>query len=377
MISLNRVSASRRLPGNTRGRSLSALPSRFPPSRRVFKQRLENWLLSAVQFERGRDCGAVIGSISNNDGPEYLYPEAAGYFLTWLAFIGLSRPDASIRAFRAVSWLSQQAGSTDALLTRFPLNGRAPDWRNRGFFSFDLAMMCRGVAAVRDCVPRDLAQECLDRLLRLYARFCPGDGTLTAVLPRDSTALGGLPSRWSTRPGPYQLKPAAAILAIPRDIAGAPLHDEMKTVYFSWRNHCQEEPRRVALHPLLYHVEGLLLGFDCGIDPGGLAVARSLYPSILRRVERHCPRSDVLAQALRAGCLLLGETGDIGAMARLCGKLSSFLDANGALLFRRALDGGVRHWNTWSAIFGHQGLTFFDRVDRGTSPERAGMELLA
>jgi hypothetical protein len=340
-------------------------------------QRLEDWLLRAVQLESGRDFGAVIGSISDVNGPEYLYPEAAGYFLTWLAFIGLSRPGASIRAFRAVLWLSRQAGSTDALLTRPPLNGHGPDWRNRGFFSFDLAMMCRGVAAVRDRVPMDLAPGCLDRLLRLYQRFCPGDGTLTAVLPHDSKALGGLPSRWSTRPGPYQLKPAAAILAIPRDIVGAPLHEEMKRVYFRWRNHYQDEPQRDALHPLLYHVEGLLLGFACGIDPGGLAVARNIYPSILKRVERHCPRSDVVAQALRSGCLLLGDTGGTGAMTRLCGNLSGFLDANGALLFRRAFDGGVRHWNTWSAIFGHQALTFFDRVDRGTTPAQAGMELLA
>ena len=355
---------------------MSALPSPFPPSRRVFTQRLEKWLLSAVQLESGRDCGAVIGSISDGKGPEYLYPEAAGYFLTWLAFSGLSRADTSIRAFRAVSWLLRQAGSTDALLTRSPLNGHGPDWRNSGFFSFDLAMVCRGVAAVRDRVPMDLAHECLDRLLRLYERFCPGDGTLTAVLPRHSKAPGGLPARWSTRPGPYQLKPAASILAIPRDIAGAPLHEEMKRVYFSWRNHYQEEPHRDALHPLLYHVEGLLLGFACGIDPDGMAVARRIYPSILSRVERHCRRSDVVAQALRSGCLV-GATGRNGAMTRLCGDLSGFLDANGALLFRRALDGGERQWNTWSAIFGHQALTFLDRVDRGTTPAQAGMEFLA
>ncbi len=351
--------------------------SRFPPSRRVLMQRLEDWLFSAVQVERGPDCGGVIGSTSSVRGPEYLYPEATGYFLTWLAFLGSMRgvtPDLSTRASRAATWLSYRAG--DGLTTRHHLNSAVQDWRNRGLFSFDLAMASRGVAAVRDWVPRALADECLDRLLRLYSRLCPGDGSLMPVVPRSNAKTWSLPSRWSTRPGPYQLKPAAAILGIPREIAGAPLHEEMARVYSRWRDHYREHPANDELHPLLYHIEGLILGFACGIDPGGLTVAGALYRSILRRV-RSCARSDVLSQTLRAGCLVPLPTGGRGAMTRLRETLLGLLDESGAPVFRRVPYGRARHLNTWSAIFSHQALTFLDRLESGEIPGRAEMELLA
>ncbi len=340
-------------------------------------QRLENWLLSAVQVERGPDCGGVVGSTSSVCGPEYLYPEATGYFLTWLAFLGLMRgvtPDLSTRALRAATWLSYQAG--DGLTTRHHLNSKAQDWRNRGLFSFDLAMACRGVAAVRDWIPRALADECLDRLLRLYSRLCPFDGSLMPVLPRSNAKTGDLPSRWSTRPGPCQLKPAAAILGIPREIAGARLHEEMARVYFRWRDHYREHPADDELHPLLYHIEGLVLGFACGIDHGGLTAAGALYPAILRRVG-NCARSDVLAQTLRAGCLVPLPAGGHRSMTRSREALLGLLDENGAPVFRRVPYGGARHWNTWSAIFSHQALTLLDRVECGETPGRAEMEFLA
>ena len=356
---------------------MSALPSRLPPSRRVLIQKLEDWLFSAVQLERGPDCGGVMGSISSVRGPEYLYPEATGYFLTWLAFLASMRgvtPDLSTRALHAATWLSCQAG--DGMTTRHYLNGEAQDWRNRGLFSFDLAMASRGVAAVRNWIPQALADECLERLLRLYSLLCPGDGSLMPVLPCSNAKTRDLPSRWSTRPGPYQLKSAAAILGIPREIAGARLHEEMGRVYFRWRDHYREHPADDELHPLLYHIEGLVLGFACGIDHGGLTVAAALYPAILRRV-RSCVRSDVLAQTLRAGCLLPLPACGQGAMTRSREALLGLLDENGAPVFRRVPYGGARHWNTWSAIFSHQALTLLDRVECGEIPGRAEMELLA
>lgn len=356
---------------------MPVLPSRFPLSRRVSMQRLEDWLLSAVQHDRGPERGGVIGSTSSLCGPEYLYPEATGYFLTWLAFLASMRgvtSDLSTRSLRAVTWLSYKA--RDGLATRHYLNGDARDWRNSGLFSFDLAMAIRGVAAVREWIPRALADECLDRLLRLYSRLCPGDGSLIPVLRRSEAKARDLPSRWSTRPGPYQLKTAAAILGIPREIAGASLHEEMARMYFRWRDHYQEHPANDELHPLLYHVEGLVLGFACGIDHGGLTAAGALFPGILRRVRR-CGRSDVLAQTLRVGCLVPLPAGTDRAMTRSCETLLGLLDENGAPVFSRVRYGREHRWNTWSAIFSHQALTLLDRVECGKPPGRAEMELLA
>jgi hypothetical protein len=212
--------------------------------------------------------------------------------------------------------------------------------------------------------------------LRLYTRFCPGDGSLMPVLPRSDAKARSLPSRWSTESGPYQLKPAAAILGIPREIAGARLHEEMARVYFRWRDYYQGHPVEDELHPLLYHVEGLVLGFACGIDHEGLTVAAALHHASLRRARR-CARSDVLAQTLRAGCLVPLPTGSQGVMTGLRDALTCLIDENGAPVFRRAQHGGARHWSTWSAIFSHQALTLLDRTECGESPGRAEMEFLA
>jgi hypothetical protein len=354
---------------------LSALPSRFLPSRRVLLQRLEDWLLRAAQVELEPDCGAVVGSASSLNGPEYLYPEVTGYYLTWLAFLRTVRRagvDISVPTRRAASWLARQA-SAEVFRTRCYPDPDCCDWRNAALFSFDLAMACRGIAAVREFLPASLCNGSLGPMLRLFSRLCPGDGTLVAALPHDA-GDGRLPSRWSTRPGPYQLKPAAAILGIPAEIAGTALRDEMKRVYHSWRDHYERMRPDGALHPLLYHLEGLVLGFVSGFDSGGLAAAGRLYPAVLRRIDRGCLRSDVVAQTLRLGCLIADHSLSRAEMSRLGDLMSGFVDVNGATVFRRGRpDAAPKHWNTWSAIFAHQGFTLLDAIEAGrTLPPGAG-----
>ena len=50
--------------------------------------RLQHWLsFGPAIVSDGPHAGAVAGRIAADGRPEYAYPEIAGYFLTWLAFL--------------------------------------------------------------------------------------------------------------------------------------------------------------------------------------------------------------------------------------------------------------------------------------------------
>src|SRR5687767_3496439 len=111
--------------------------------------RLQHWLSFGPAIATdGPHAGAVAGRIAADGRPEYAYPEIAGYFLTWLAFLartGSLREPARRLAPAIGAWHAQWL-DTDAD-TRVRLrSGDEDDWRNRAVFLFDLAMLLRGVA---------------------------------------------------------------------------------------------------------------------------------------------------------------------------------------------------------------------------------------
>jgi len=79
-------------------------------------------------------------------------------------------------------------------------------------------------------------------------------------------------------------------------------------------------------------------------------------------------RSDVLAQALRLGCILRDQE-ILGRdcyprLHQLAVVLQTFVGKEGAVAFQRTHDANV-HWNAWSSMFSHQALVFFDRLQNG------------
>ena len=67
---------------------------------------IQQWMLARAQIHSGRERGGVAGLIRADGRPEFLYPEAAGYYLTWLAFLlecGHSRAVLASRARLAAS----------------------------------------------------------------------------------------------------------------------------------------------------------------------------------------------------------------------------------------------------------------------------------
>jgi hypothetical protein len=243
-------------------------------------------------------------------------------------------------------------------LTRRYLGGQQwKDWRNSFLFSFDLAMMLRGAYSASPCVGAALAGPVVCGLVSRLRTFVDGDGTLQCARQvRD----GPRPERWSLNPGPYQTKAAAAILGVPSGILPGWLQRAAQTTWERW---FPFQPSASLgedeLHPSLYHVEGLLMRFGTTGDRELQRRASAAYHVLCSSAAlQKCQRSDCIAQALRAGCLLrnLGSLDSSGeaCLEELAARLASFRGPDGGVYFERSADGRLRHANAWCSMFAAQ-----------------------
>lgn len=362
---------------------------------RHISRAIQSWLLGPeVQFADGLHRGGVAGWFDESGDAVFLYPEITGYYLTWLAFLahafGLT-DELTRHANDAISWISYQFADGRVPPTRTYLTcSETGDWRNCGSFAFDLAMIARGVAAVRDLADdrerTRLLAELLDRLLP----FCTERGSFQAFRLH-SPFHSDAPPRWSCNHGPYQAKVATAVLSIN---TVSPVPDQLQftaaAAYSRWREYSRLNTLE-GDHSAFYHLEGLALAGVNGWDPGAWPLAKDAYLKIIgmrNPAARMAPyfngsasenRSDVLAQALRIGCILRSKAGlDSPAFDRklqyLADVLQQFVTDDGAVLFSQSPP--YRHKNVWSSMFAHQALSFYDVVAGGNSLEDRWLQLL-
>lgn len=368
--------------------------------------RLRAWLLDHPRLAEGPHAGGVVGDTGTD---AYVYPEIAGYYLTWLAFLATTEPEpepksdtdtepgtgpaagppagpadaARIAEARdaTVRWLNGELGRPDGPRTRCHLTatpGAAADWRNHARFTFDLGMVHRGAAAATG----PGTQALLERTAELLDGMRDADGSWTGCRPHGAAAP--LPERWSTVPGPHLLKAAGGVLAL-----AAPGH--APTVLAAARETLARHAPGLAAelptmsHPGLYALEGLLQAESAGhrehldelltgyhrlaAQPGGVPREYADLPD--SRV-----RSDVVAQLLRVGCVL-ADRGELdgaerAALDRLAALLADRVGPDGALPFE---DGGA-YGNTWCAMFAHQALAFHARLTAGRPIPDAWVRLL-
>lgn len=344
------------------------------------------WLLeSEAQIRTGPEWGGVAGTLDAHGRPEFLYPEAAGYYLSWLAFLqelGHSKPLLESRARPAAAWVSRSIDRGD-LRTRRYLIQNGHDWRNQAVFAFDLAMVWRGMVAAHDLLDRRW-QGPLVRLPEELQRFIAGGGLLAYRPVAEGSST--LPQRWSTQPGPYQLKIALPLLAMPGSSVPEPLRLTATCVYRYWRNRLATNAPADEPHALFYALEGLLHAAACGYDPDAWNLAARIYTALLRERQlatwldpAGSARSDVVGQALRLGAALLASGQLRGPAVRkqldqLAQRLAMYVSAGGAVWFTT----GPQHpfLSTWSAMFAHQALCYFAAAIRGEPLPRRWIELL-
>ncbi|MBN1570057.1 MAG: hypothetical protein JXA73_19595 [Acidobacteria bacterium] len=341
---------------------------------------IQSWLLGPeVQFTDGPHCGAVIGWLDEQGSPQFLYPEITGYYLSWLSFLAQSTGQADElirRANLALAWIAKYLLAGETLKTRIYLGPEnIPDWRNSGSFSFDLAMLARGVASVKNPEDENLRRSLLEQLFERLLPFCDDTGRLHAFLQHTPNETY-TPSRWSCAHGPQQIKAATAILSS-NSISQIParlLHTS-NSVYKRWRDYTGI-PGPDGTHAAFYHLEGLVLAAVNGLDTQAPALIENGFRRIVAAQEP-LKRSDVLAQALRIGCLLCNGLQDsdlTNRLQRFADELEQFTTPDGGMLFSKSPH--YRHKNVWSAIFAHQALYFYEVIASGNSLDNHMLQLL-
>ena len=338
---------------------------------------LSGWLLHGpAQVRTGPHAGAVAGTLTTAGAAAYVYPEIAGYYLQWLAWRAQRHGgvgDLRERAAAVQRWLDVWLAAGDPPPTRLHLDGTTDDWRNRAVFFFDVAMVLRGLgsAAQAGLVAPDAAV--IGLVTRQLERLVAADGQFDACAM--NVAGDAYPARWSTRRGAFLAKAAAGVVTAATQLPGISprlVHAAHETFAASIVS-LEQHPHRQA-HPLLYAFEGVMALPRHRHFAGALATVARQYDAVLAQAsafgflpETLGPdaaadpeRVDVLAQALRIGCLLVAhrpqQPPNQVTLARLRAALAQEVRPVGAVAFARAAD--AAQWNVWAAMFADQALDF-------------------
>ncbi|HZU91955.1 MAG TPA: hypothetical protein VE993_22065 [Stellaceae bacterium] len=329
---------------------------------------IENWLLSrTIQIASGPCAGGIAGWIEADGSPSFAYGEITGYWLTWIAGIEGERAAIAARAKAAVDFLAAIWAHRRPPQTRFYLAAAAPDWRNRAVFSFDMAMMLRGLAHAAELIGNAPCAAVAERIVPWLSRCIAADGTVSTHLIVDGG--GPLLRRWSTESGPFQAKTAAAILQAPAAWLPAELASAARQTLAKWRGRAGEHG---DMHPRLYALEGEILAGGAAdarlagtaVPPDGWLPEHAAPLAAARSIE---VRADVLAQAIRILALAEGEAalGPWSPATALLGALFDHVTEEGAVLFRATT--GPR--NVWCALFAAQALAWLAACAAGRTIE--------
>lgn len=322
--------------------------------------RLRQWLLDGpAQLHAGEHAGGVAGSFDASGRAGYVYGEITGYYLHWLA--GLEGDDTSRarRATAAVAWCERQFAN-GVPPTRIHLGVAEPDWRNDATFFFDLAMLAGGLGRAIESGLVVRPDALCARLGKALSEFVV-DGALVPL--RRLRGEEPLPDRWSTRLDNYEVKAATRVLMFAA-VASLPAALVQACEAFTAQRAALAASAPVELlHPTLYYVEGVFATHArhwLGTAP---LLARMLA---LENDDKALPespdvpgiwRSDVLAQALRAGVFLRhhGVAGapDPARLEAMAFALAARVDADGTIPFRTDAPPLA---NTWCAMFAEQAL---------------------
>lgn len=332
------------------------------------------WLLHGpVQLAHGAHAGAIAGIVAADGSAAYVYPEIAGYYLQWLAWRAQRDGHDEALAARAAAvqrWLGVWLADSPPL-TRVHLLGATDDWRNRAVFFFDVAMVLRGLGAATEAGLIVPETPVVAGIVRELDRLRAADGLFDACAMH--AGCEPFAAKWSTRRGAFLAKAAAGVLTAARVLPALPeriVRAADATFAASVAALAQDAHREA--HPLLYACEGVLAMPRHRHFHASLPLVAAHYRTLMSAAggDGFLPESlgattgpqrvDVLAQALRVGCLLARHQPqrppDRVALERTARALAREIRPSGAVAFARGADGSQA--NVWAAMFADQALAF-------------------
>ena len=344
--------------------------------------RVARWLLTGpAQKTIGPHAGAVAGWVSADaEGrADYIYPEITGYFLQWLAWMARCHGREPVfvqRAADAIGWLTRLFSHASLPPTRIYLDAAQQDWRNDALFTFDLAMVLRGIGAATKTGLAIPPTKLIDRVCDLLSMLVGVDGQFDACRRHEAGAR--FPDRWSTRRGPFLAKAASGIIEASEALPNVPaaLVDAAKRSFDASIDALVRAPHGET-HPFLYAVEGFLARPNHPAFAARLPTIAGHFDTLLDRSRElgRVPealthpgtlRLDIVAQTVRAGLLLEAHFGERISRRReldsLADTLAQYVRSDGALPF--SPDAHVVQLNIWTAMFAEQALALADREAR-------------
>ena len=350
---------------------------------------MTKWLLSprVLRVVQSGNLGVVnwlVPGASPDRDYDGLYPEIAGYYLQFIsiAALDLHRPGsiepaiARDTAARVAAWLGEIGPKGDPITLQHRDMAES-DWRNACLFVFDLAMIVRGLVATEARWPGLIAPALISRYADSAAKMI-SNGRLASHTMRAGALVDTIPAKWSTLPGVHHVKAAAAL----KSVSEAALAAAIETTLTDQADKLAQQGRSRLreLHPFLYLIEGWLILWGRSGDPAFLRKAQFAFTLVLGELDpdtgllppiagdrQAAARSDVLAQALRAGLILERANAIDGELLGRWVIAAPRLKA--ALLDRVSPEGGVefdtvgRHLNVWATLFGWQALRLSDQAE--------------
>lgn len=319
---------------------------------------VDDWLTGSAVFADG----AIAGCIDSAGLALYTYPEISGYYLSYLAYRfnadgfteQLAEKAKKILTYQKLMWSESAPPATRLYL--HPGADAQSDWRNQGLFSFDVAMLARGITDISQYVDAGLWSH---RLLCHHIDAFWDSDRLTPVrwfAGRPAAA----PDRWSTRVGAYQLKVLAALQRAAEVWNDSGLQKRIITVQseltqrFNEGDFATHNP-----HSIAYAIEGAVLlggdGFDWGVADKWLqSFVHAMDSGAQSDIDYR--RADVIAQLLRLSCCEPFFT--FSRANKLYCLLISVLNKDGSFQFALG-PSGATYKNTWTAMFARQALDYY------------------
>jgi hypothetical protein len=347
--------------------------------------RFDRWLAdSGVQ----RDDGAVGGWLDEGGVAPYVYPEIVGYYLQWLAWRasdGETDIVLAARAGAAQRWLRVWLAADGPPVTRVFADATQRDWRNHALFTFDLAMVLRGLASAARYRVLAPDTDVVAEICRLLESLIGADNELDAV--RVHTPSANFPRRWSTTRGPFLAKAAAGISYAADALTGVParLRDAAERTFVASVRALREQPH-AETHPLLYAIEGYLNAPANADFAAHLPLVGGSFDRLVERCaalgrvpeatdDAGQARLDIVAQTLRAGALLAQHrcAAPPPFLRKLERALEDAITHDGAVPFVAGATPLQR--NAWTTMFASQALAWA-RLDKRAMGDVAAAPLI-
>ena len=335
-----------------------------PAPNDAYIKHLDLWLESpAVISLTPPYRGAVAGVVENNQS-RYWYSEIAGYYLSYIASRAITeKSNLHLKTLTelVINYQQEIWSATLPPPTRLYANQHFFDWRNQGIFIFDIAMLLRGLADVKQIYGETSWDG--KQIAYYLTHFFSHPQQLQPVHWLCSKLID-VPIRWSTQTGAYQLKVIAALLRYATSFEKVELTCALLAV--GRKLTCEFNAGNFALHnahSICYALEGALLlqqQLPLTLTIGKAHIAR-LADEVFqaRPSDKEVNRTDVVAQLLRLSCCQPYFN------AQLATKLAKYLQAS------MLADGGFNFSiepntnttkNTWASLFARQALEYYCQI---------------